>query len=1149
MEQVNVNRARRDATSLDSLNRTLETLEGQLRRAMEPRPNVSEESQDIADRFAALASRAGRSAAPKHVMAHPAPETTSQRSDGKHDLSAIAAQLKQLRDEMRDEIEPVAPARFEPHVDAMNRLRQTTATASDRFVNASASRPDTGHLSMLRGDLEELRRTVDTLAREESVRNLGNRWDAMDERFDAFTQRNPFNVEEASLSLGSLEGRLKEIRETLDGLPQSLPLKNVEDKLLLLASAVDQMSRKNGASLTGKFMQQVDERLDEISRAIVATSRPSAIRNVEADAFERLEARITSLATKIETATLDRTSDTILKRMGELAERVDYLTAQHAAPIPNLDVLSEQLAAITRHLQNEPASISITDFRDLEDRVLQIIDKLENMPQPTAAAPAFLEQIDQRFDELTRRLDDHHMMVEHSDIRLTDNLEARFDDIARYIAKNVPEVDSTHDAIRNLELQIAGLAQHLSQSNDQHAELRAIPPRLDAIEESIALNRDLVLEAARNAAAEAIRNTASFDSAHDSMIARELADDLKTLERLARKSEERNSKTFEAIHDTLLKIVDRLASLESGHARVHSVIGAVAEGTIIAEHPQDLAYDPNLNVEPAHVASRSNEEEISPEVTLAGDAEIADHAPRERKSLFGSIARGLKGRSKQEATPLDPGLDVMSDVGKSDVKMDFDPDILNRPLEPGSGMPDLNSILKRVRDDRRVVPHASDATAGKADFIAAARRAAQAAASEVESQKRSSADSEEAGAAKGGLFSRQRKPILLAIGAIMIAIAGLQLKSAFLDHPALPDVTASQAQPAEPVAIASYAPEVGPTEAPLEASTRPGLAASQPAPDSVASVIAAQQNTPSTIAATDASTPPTAIEPATVIPAVPVEAGPDPLRAAASNGDPKALFEIGDRYMDGRGLERDYAKAAEWYSVAAEQGFAPAQYRLGNFYEKGLGLTRDLAKAKTYYQLAAEQGNASAMHNLAVLFAAGTDGAPDNESAALWFAKAAELGVKDSQFNLAVLSAKGMGVQQNLEESYKWFALAANAGDKDAAQKRDEVAKAMPSEQLQRARAAVELWKPKPMNPDTNALHVPEAWRESPVTTGSIDMEKAIRNVQLILNKNGYDAGGSDGKIGSKTRDAIMAFQKDNGLKPTGNIDGDFVRNLLKKNG
>ena len=56
MEQVNVNRARRDATSLDSLNRTLEDLESQLRGAMEPKKEVFPENEDIADRFAALAS-------------------------------------------------------------------------------------------------------------------------------------------------------------------------------------------------------------------------------------------------------------------------------------------------------------------------------------------------------------------------------------------------------------------------------------------------------------------------------------------------------------------------------------------------------------------------------------------------------------------------------------------------------------------------------------------------------------------------------------------------------------------------------------------------------------------------------------------------------------------------------------------------------------------------------------------------------------------------------------------------------------------------------------------------------------------------------------------------------------------------------------
>ena len=172
---------------------------------------------------------------------------------------------------------------------------------------------------MLRGDLNELKRTVDTLAREESVKRLGDRWDAMDERFDAFAQRHPVDTGEANVSPGALEERLDEIRQAMDVLPHSLQLTNVEDKLKLLAGAVEQMSRKNGTSLPVKFMQQVDERLDEISRAIVATSRPATAQYAEADAFERLEARIAALASKIEEASYDRTSDTILKRMGELA--------------------------------------------------------------------------------------------------------------------------------------------------------------------------------------------------------------------------------------------------------------------------------------------------------------------------------------------------------------------------------------------------------------------------------------------------------------------------------------------------------------------------------------------------------------------------------------------------------------------------------------------------------------------------------------------------------------------------------------------------------------------------------------------------------------------------------------------------------------
>ena len=229
---------------------------------------------------------------------------------------------------------------------------------------------------------------------------------------------------------------------------------------------------------------------------------------------------------------------------------------------------------------------------------------------------------------------------------------------------------------------------------------------------------------------------------------------------------------------------------------------------------------------------------------------------------------------------------------------------------------------------------------------------------------------------------------------------------------------------------------------------------------------------------------------------VPAEAGPLPLREAASAGDAKALFEVATRYAEGRGLQADLAEAAKWYEKSAELGFAPAQYRIGNMYEKGIGVTRDIAKSRGWYEKAAEKGNASAMHNLAVLYAMGADGQTDNDAAAKWFIKAAELGVKDSQFNLGILSAKGVGMEQSLEESYKWFALVAKTGDKDAASKRDEIANALRPEQLERARAASELWKPRALDPEANTVEIPDAWQETGETTASIDMKKAVQNIQ-----------------------------------------------------
>jgi localization factor PodJL len=282
---------------------------------------------------------------------------------------------------------------------------------------------------------------------------------------------------------------------------------------------------------------------------------------------------------------------------------------------------------------------------------------------------------------------------------------------------------------------------------------------------------------------------------------------------------------------------------------------------------------------------------------------------------------------------------------------------------------------------------------------------------------------------------------------------------------------------------------------------------------------------------------------------IPDTVQPKSLADAASGGDALALFEIGARYSDGRnGMTVDQKQAASWYQLAADKGFAPAQYRLGSMYEKGNGVERDIAKAKGFYEQAANQGNASAMHNLAVLYASGALGQQDYATAASWFTKAANLGITDSQFNLAILCARGNGVPADLEESYKWFAIAAKGGDKDAAQKRDEVAKAMKPDQLERARAKADLWKAEPVDHRTNAIDIPDEWAGTGAKTASVDMKKAVRNIQAILNNNGFDAGVPDGEMGAKTVTAIKNFQKSVGQEPDGKVTDATVKALLERN-
>lgn len=1059
-----------------------------------------------------------------------------------------------------------------------------------------------------------------------------------------------------------VEARIASLARQIEELVEDRPTAQVVDRLNLLSQRVDEIAAagKVPEAAIERLARQIATVADKLDQGAAAPDMEQIFRGIEqrfdmlSDFFDRrqgdaiehgqalfrdLELRLEALASRLDERNAEPPFDSrgimdaiadgqagfrdLERRLDSLANRLDDQhseTGRDTAGLMNaiahgqagfrdlerrLDSLATRLD--DRHSDDGPGSAELMSaielgqatFRDLERRLDGLAAQLDDRNADVGPATAdIMNAIDVRFEELARRLESRPASGPSE--RTISQIQARLEDISVRLERSSAQIAAVDPGIiRNLEAQVADISRHLAGPNAAMREFEDISPRLDEIEKSLARNRDTILETARQAAESAVRSFSATTT--DAPAVTALNKDLKSLEDLTRRSDERNTKTFEAIHDTLLKIVERLGSLEEYRAEVAAFAEprkmALRDAPSIAPDDAHLPDEPPVRQSPAQprpAAVRRSPAEAAAEAASAAAGIDAKAEPEGRvRTMLGGLSRAFSGRKEPEPAKTDPSLPGMAPEAPTvDLDQPLDPKAANRPLEPGSGMPDLNAIMRRVRDERGPSSRGNDADAAKSDFIAAARRAAQAAAAAAEVSKRSpDAGGTGRNLKIGELFRSKRKPILIAATVILIALAGLQLGRAFFrdnadvamsgpqpaplaeldgtgtsaadvastlpvaEAPAARSVDAAPAgvahEPAQPVPAAADADTD--TDIPMAAAgDEPAMDSAEPATDHDTQTAALPTAAPAMSTEPAAATmpePATPAQPQAAVPAqtIPDDAGPLPLREAAQGGDPKAMFEIGSRYAEGRGTKSDMAAAATYYEKSAELGLAPAQYRIGNFYEKGIGVERDIAKAKTWYQMAAEQGNASAMHNLAVLFAMGADGTADNDSAARWFEKAAELGVKDSQFNLGILTAKGVGVQQNLEESYKWFAIVAKTGDRDAATKRDEIANALRPEQLQRARAAAELWKAKPVDAEANTVPIPDAWRESDAKTASIDMKQAVRNIQAILNKNGYDAGSADGVMGQKTKLAIAAFQKANGMKATGDIDEALVRKLLEK--
>ena len=111
----------------------------------------------------------------------------------------------------------------------------------------------------------------------------------------------------------------------------------------------------------------------------------------------------------------------------------------------------------------------------------------------------------------------------------------------------------------------------------------------------------------------------------------------------------------------------------------------------------------------------------------------------------------------------------------------------------------------------------------------------------------------------------------------------------------------------------------------------------------------------------------------------------------------EAMYQLGNRFCDGNGVEQSYEKGIEMYEKAIYSGNSFAMNAMGNLYLRGDGVDDDFDKAFEYFKMAAENGNEIGMYNLAYMYENGYGTVADIEKAQELYKVSAEKGYTPAQ--------------------------------------------------------------------------------------------------------------------------------------------------------
>ncbi len=1030
----------RSAREIDALRGEIVELRGAIAGTDETRRHI----ETLAEKIDTLFERERSDDGSARLMAEIAKlrATVDRNSASAGAIEQLSARIDELaqRPTQSSEIEmltaEVAGLRSQVENDhGIDRAVATLAAKLDEIGAASGGRD----IAELRDDVSALRHSIEGDGMTQAFDTLGAEISRLSSKLDMAAR-----IGADSAVLDEFREQLAMLRGAIDMTPIVRELDRLQAGYDSIVQRLDSVQTEVGPTaaldeihrdLAG--LRQAIERLDvrdllDVLDARVAhlAEKVDRLESRDALADSGMSAEIAGRLDQLQRAITDPASleavQALEGRVVEIADKLDRIDPGQAA-LPSLDSLTDQVARLNEALERKPEAGQLPVDR-IEAQVAGLLDRLDS----AAGAPA------PDFAELTEEIAGLRQVMTAMPARDTEALEEQIRDLAERLETGRPS-GAESGVLAQLEAQIGRMAERLESADRRFADMARIEENLAQIQALVASSQDGAFDAAREAARQAVQDfgerPANSPAGAESMV-QALRDEMRSLQDAASISDRRTIETLQAVQDTLKTIAGRLSALES---EVETVAEPAAGSAVPAADPPPPAELPQ---------------------------DVADESDGRRRS---DRQAPMPPRGPDDASMAPPGRD---EVPAADWSED------TRPLEPGSGKPRMQAGA--------AAGGAAEADDPKASFIAAARRAAQVAASEMteegdqpkvgrwaairnrlspkSSKRESKAAAKPAARPKrgdkavkapraderpvqtpandgGGRFGLaqvtgdRRRMLMIALAIVVLAFGALQLFGPAEDE-GIVEVAETSA-PTETLGNGDQAPAAVPEDAAEDAAAE---AAAEPADESVDAATGVIDDTPEGTPTSEG-------------PAAPQAGGQDmPTSLVADDDGSAAPMRMATPAADTAGSVE--TAAAETFDTpggelktapmppdeigslrlrtAAARGNPSAQFEVGARYTEGRGVAQDLKTAAEWYERAAAQGLAVAQYRLGSLYEKGQGVGKDLAIAQSWYAKAAEQGNVKAMHNIAVIYAEGADGTPDLDSALKWFLAAGDYGLKDS---------------------------------------------------------------------------------------------------------------------